>query len=187
MNDTAMILEFDSRRDFRAWLDKNHDISDGIWILFTKGCKSFTAHEALEEAICFGWIDGLMKSVDEDTYKKYFSQRKDKSNWSEKNRTLFNKLKEKGIMTEYGVSAFQYRSDDKSIKNKADVHSKNIMTLKTALQNSKDILNAFENIAASRQKQLAGFYCEAKTDETREKRKARIIEAIRTNDKGMLY
>jgi len=187
MNDTAIMLEFYSRKDFRTWLNKNHDTSDGIWILFTKGNRSFTAHDALEEAICFGWIDGLMKSIDEHTYKKYFSQRKDKTNWSEKNRLLFDALKANGIMTEYGIMAFQYKADDKSGTNRADVQSNNIMILKTALQNNKDIISAFENIAASRQKQLAGFYCEAKSEETREKRKVKIIEAIRSKNKGMLY
>ncbi len=187
MNDKSMIREFKSRKDFRVWLNENHGSSEGIWILFTKGSKSFTSTDALEEAICFGWIDGLMKSIDEHTYKKYFSQRKDKSNWSERNRSLFNKLKDQGIMTEYGILSFQCELENGPKTNKADFHSSNIVTLKKALKNNGDILIAFENCTASRQKQLAGFYCEAKTDETREKRKAKIVEAIRSNTKGMLY
>ncbi len=182
-----MILEFYSRKDFRIWLNKNHDNSDGIWILFTKGRMSFTANDALEEAICFGWIDGLMKSIDEHAYKKYFSQRKDKSNWSAKNRLLFNKLKQQGIMTEYGIVAFQCEFDNKPIINKENVHSKNIAILKNVIKRDTDILKVFESIAVSRQKQLAGFYCEAKTDATREKRKAKIIDALKSNNKGMLY
>ena len=187
MNDKATILEFDSRKNFRSWLNKNHGNADGFWILFTKGSKSFTANDALEEAICFGWIDGIIKSIDEKKYKKYFSQRKDRSKWSEKNRSLFHKLNEQGIMTKYGIAAFQCESDNKPAIIKADIHSKNIAILKEVLGDHTDILRAFENIAVSRQKQLAGFYCEAKTDETREKRKHKIMEAIRSNNKGMLY
>ena len=187
MNDTAMILRFDSRTDFRTWLTKNHDNSDGVWILYTKGCGSFTSNDALEEAICFGWIDGLIKSIDEHTYKKYFSTRKNRAKWSESNRALFKKLQKQGIMTEYGIQVYQCEIGDNTIGNKKDVQAKNIAILKNAIKNNEDILKLFESTAVSRQKQLAGFYCEAKTDTTREKRKAKIIEAIKSNDKGMLY
>ena len=187
MNDKAMVLEFHRRKDFRAWLAENKESSEGVWIVFTKGNKVFTPNDALEEAICFGWIDGLLKSIDERTYKKYFSQRKDRSNWSEKNRSLFHKLKETGVMTEYGVAAFRCESENESGGAKTDVHEMNIEILKNALRNDEDSLEAFEKASPSRQKRFAGFYCEAKTDETREKRKGKITEAIKKDSKGMLY
>jgi uncharacterized protein YdeI (YjbR/CyaY-like superfamily) len=187
MNDQSMILEFECRKDFRTWLNENHGFSEGVWIIFSKGSKSFTSNDALEEAICFGWIDSLMKSIDDHKYKKYFSQRKDKANWSGKNRSLFYKLKEQGLITKYGILAFQCEADNKLTISKDDVHSSNITTLKDVLKNDKNILKAFENTSPSRQKQIAGFYCEAKTDQTREKRKVKIIEAIKSKNKGMLY
>jgi len=58
--------------------------------------------EALEEALCFGWIDGQMQSLDEKTYRKYFSLRREKSKWSEKNKALVKSLEERGLMTEFG-------------------------------------------------------------------------------------
>ena len=88
MNDDAATYRYESRADFRNWLEKNHGSSAGVWLVFTKGSKSFTVTDALEEAICFGWIDGLMKSIDEHTYRKYFSRRKNKNKWSEKNKEI---------------------------------------------------------------------------------------------------
>lgn len=84
------MLAFSDRAAFRAWLDKNGTSSNGVWILFGKkgGPVTLTAGEALEEALCFGWIDGQMKSIDNKTYKKYFSIRRANSKWSERNKTL---------------------------------------------------------------------------------------------------
>lgn len=187
MNDKAKLLEFRSRKDFRTWLNKHGGKSDGIWIRFTKGGKLFTSNDALEEALCFGWIDGLMKSIDAQSYQKYFSRRKDRLNWSEKNRSLFKKLRRNGLMTEQGVLAFQCGSRPLPKTGKTIDHSEKIAVLKMALKDDKPILKSLEGLSVSRQKQLAGFYGEAKTDETREKRKRKIMEAIRTNSKGMLY
>ena len=139
MNDAALVIAFDSRDDFRKWLNKNHDKSNGVWIKFTKGSKSFSANDALEEAICYGWIDGVMKSVDELTYKKYFSRRKDTANWSDKNRSLFNKLNEQGIMTKYGVAAFQCELT-KPIIDKESIHSGNIAILRSVLKQIRKYL-----------------------------------------------
>ena len=95
------IMEFADREEFREWLRGNCMSNEGIWLLFGKagGPKTVKAGEALEEALCFGWIDGQMKSIDDKTYKKYFSMRREKSKWSEKNKALVKDLEERGIMT----------------------------------------------------------------------------------------
>lgn len=69
---------FDNRQKFREWLMVNCESSQGIWLLFGKkgGPKTIKANEALEEALCFGWIDGVMQSIDDTSYKKYFSLRR---------------------------------------------------------------------------------------------------------------
>ena len=98
------LMEFGCRDEFRKWLCDNCLSSAGIWVLFGKagGPKTIKAGEALEEALCFGWIDGQMKKIDEKTYKKYFSMRREKSNWSDKNKKLAQKLEEQGRMTDFG-------------------------------------------------------------------------------------
>lgn len=77
---------------------------EGVWLLFGKagGPTTIKAGEALEEALCFGWIDGQMQSIDDQTYIKYFSMRREKSKWSKKNKELAQSLEEQGLMTDYG-------------------------------------------------------------------------------------
>lgn len=103
------ILEFTNRGDFRKWLSENCQSDAGVWLLFGKagGPKTIKAKEALEEALCFGWIDGQMQSLDDKTYKKYFSQRRENSKWSEKNKGIVKQLEQQGIMTDYGRSKIE--------------------------------------------------------------------------------
>jgi len=184
MNENAEVLEFGNRNDYRNWLKKNHKQENGIWILFIKGNKLFSANDALEESICFGWIDGLMKSIDGKTYKKYFSKRKDTKKWSAKNIAIYEKLLKSGLMTNDGVGVFKAEKDEKKVV--VDINEK-IELLKKELEPHKNILSLFESKSPSKQKQFAGFYCEAKTEETRKKRIVKIIEALSNNYNGMLY
>lgn len=187
MYDDAAILEFASRDNFRKWLQANHEESNGIWIVFYKGNKEFTANDALEEAICFGWIDGLIKSIDEKTYKKYFSIRKSKTKWSKKNITTFKKLKEEGLVTEAGLIAFKGNEKSNIHNDRDERNRRNIEVLSDILKDDVEVLALFRETSPSRQKQLAGFYCEAKKEETRMKRLQKVVEALITNYKGMLY
>jgi uncharacterized protein YdeI (YjbR/CyaY-like superfamily) len=184
MIENAEILEFKNRNDYRNWLKKNHKQENGIWIVFIKGNKLFSANDALEESMCFGWIDGLMKSIDGKTYKKYFSKRKDIKKWSVKNIAIHEKLLKNGLMTNAGIDVFKAEKNEKKVV--MDMNEK-IELLKKELKPHKDILSLFESKSPSRQKQFAGFYCEAKTQETRKKRIGKIIEALSNNYNGMLY
>lgn len=71
------ILTFSSRAEFRSWLEEYGTSKHGVWLLFGKknGPKTLSSKEALEEALCFGWIDGVMQRIDDTSYKKYFSIR----------------------------------------------------------------------------------------------------------------
>jgi len=175
-------LVLSTREAFRDWLTANSGREAGVWLIFTKGSKSFTANDALEEAICFGWIDGVMKPIDDRTYQKYFSRRKDLSNWSDKNRAIFNLMAKDGLMTEAGIAAYR---DEPEPDKPARVIDASIRTLRDALP--ADALPLFDAKPPSRQKQIGLFYCEAKTDATQTKRLAKIAEALKTNYTGMLY
>lgn len=98
------VMEFANREEFRKWLAEHCLASDGVWLLFGKagGPQTIKAAEALEEALCFGWIDGQMQSIDDKTYRKYFARRREKSKWSEKNKALVKSLEERGLMTDFG-------------------------------------------------------------------------------------
>ncbi len=109
MNVNAAELLFSTRSDFRRWLEENAETSEGIWLIFgkTKVVATLSANEALEEALCFGWIDGQMKSIDNTKYRKYFACRRRKSSWSDKNKKIIESLRERALMTELGEKAIE--------------------------------------------------------------------------------
>jgi uncharacterized protein YdeI (YjbR/CyaY-like superfamily) len=98
------IMRFTRREEFRKWLSEHCQSNAGVWLLFGKAGepKTIKAGEALEEALCFGWIDGQMQWIDDKTYQKYFSQHRAGSKWSEKNKALAQRLGERGLMTDFG-------------------------------------------------------------------------------------
>jgi len=109
MKADATELLFPSRGDFRAWLQANAETSGGVWLVFgkTKAVATLSANDALEESLCFGWIDGQMQRIDDTKYVKYFAPRRAKSPWSEKNKKTVASLREKGIMTASGEKAIE--------------------------------------------------------------------------------
>ncbi|MEA5146773.1 MAG: YdeI/OmpD-associated family protein [Candidatus Limiplasma sp.] len=100
-------LSFATRQDFRNWLSENAATSGGVWLLIgkTKAAGTLTARAALEEALCFGWIDGQMKRVDDTMYRKYFACRQAKSPWSDPNKKIIESLRQQNRMTPLGEKA----------------------------------------------------------------------------------
>jgi uncharacterized protein YdeI (YjbR/CyaY-like superfamily) len=96
-----------TREEFREWLEKNHRIKKEIWLIqykkFTQK-PSIPYVEAVEEAICFGWIDGFEKGMDDQRYAKRFTPRRQKSNWTDTNIERAQKMIEEGKMTEAGLA-----------------------------------------------------------------------------------
>jgi uncharacterized protein YdeI (YjbR/CyaY-like superfamily) len=100
---------FKSSLDWRSWLEANHDNCLELWVGFYKkssGKVSVTYPEAVDEALCFGWIDGVRKSVAPDAYTVRFTPRQSKSQWSEVNRQRFQKLADAGRVRHAGLTAF---------------------------------------------------------------------------------
>ena len=99
---------FSSPEKFRAWLQRNHDRESELLVGFHKkssGKKSITYAEALDEALCFGWIDGVRKNLDETSYTIRFTPRKPKSIWSNLNVKHVERLKKEGRMHAAGLEA----------------------------------------------------------------------------------
>jgi len=110
-------LFFATPADFRKWLDKYHDKSSEQWVGFYKkdsGKPSITWPESVDAALCYGWIDGLRKGIDEVSYKIRFTPRKRSSNWSTINIKRVEELTKLGLMRPAGLKAFQERKDEKS-------------------------------------------------------------------------
>src|SRR5918994_3494411 len=103
--------------EFRSWLERHHDDERELWVGFYKkgsGRPSMTWPEAVDEALCFGWIDGIRKSVDADSYANRFTPRTARSTWSAVNIERAKELQRLGRMSAAGLKAFLARSDKKS-------------------------------------------------------------------------
>ncbi len=111
------ILFFYSQMEFRLWLDVNHEQETELLVGFYKvnsGKSSMTWSEAVDQALCFGWIDGIRRKIDEESYSIRFTPRRPKSVWSAVNIKKVAELTEKGLMKPAGIAAFEKRDEDKS-------------------------------------------------------------------------
>lgn len=187
MNDP---LHFKTREAFRNWLSDNCQSSEGAWLLFgkTKELATLKASEALEEALCFGWIDGLMKRIDDVSYIKYFAPRRKDSKWSYKNKTLAVSLENRGLMTDFGRAkieeARQNGQWDKAGKPSA-VSDEQIEMTAQLLKGSQQAYENFLNMSLSVKKTYTRAYLDAKTEAGREKRLAWMTERLEKNLKPM--
>lgn len=182
-------MEFSSRTEFRAWLETNCFTGDGVWLLFGKagGPKTITANEALEEALCFGWIDGQMQSLDDKTYKKYFSRRRENSKWSEKNKALVEQLEQRGIMTDYGREkiADAKKNGQWDAPKAPTITSEQIYAVAKLLEAYKPAHTNFQAMPPSVKKTYTRAYLDAKTDTGREKRLSWMVDRLNKNLKPM--
>ena len=182
-------LLFASRSNFRAWLQENAETSDGVWLVFgkTKALVTQSANDALEEALCFGWIDGQMKSIDETKYLKYFARRRAKSVWSEKNKKTVALLREKGIMTEQGEKAVEAAM----MNGTWDAPKANPITdeqVEAFSQKLAGVSPAYENfnhMPPSVRRTYTGRYHSFKTEEARQKDFEKIVDRLNKNLKPM--
>jgi uncharacterized protein YdeI (YjbR/CyaY-like superfamily) len=108
---------FKSQADFRAWLEKHHAVDRELWIGFYKkssGKDGLAYAEAVDQALCFGWIDGIKKRVDDDSFMHRFTPRTRTSSWSLVNTKRVAELTELGLMAEPGLEAFRSRDQKRS-------------------------------------------------------------------------
>jgi uncharacterized protein YdeI (YjbR/CyaY-like superfamily) len=106
---------FATAAELRSWFQQHHDTADELWVGVHKkrsGRPSITWPEAVDEALCFGWIDGIRRSVDDDSYANRFTPRKPSSHWSAKNTRRFQELEEEGRVRPAGRRAFEQRRED---------------------------------------------------------------------------
>jgi uncharacterized protein YdeI (YjbR/CyaY-like superfamily) len=183
------IMEFANREDFRRWLNANSQSSAGIWLLFGKqgGPKTIKADEALEEALCFGWIDGQMQRIDEKTYKKYFSLRRKNSKWSKKNKEIVKSLEERGLMTDCGRKKIEEakKNGQWNAPISPSITEEQIAFLSALLKEYEPAHTNFQAMSLSVRRTYTRAYFDAKTDAGREKRIVWMVERLNNNLKPM--
>lgn len=182
-----------NRDDWRAWLDKNHLAEKEVWLIYYKrhtGKPRIPYDDAVEEALCFGWIDSTIRRLDDEKYAQKFTPRNLKSNWSELNRKRARKMIKEGKMTKAGLAKFKQAGEqknkqveDKPINKKAVIP----IDLKKALSVNKKALENFGNFAPSYKRLYIRWILNAKRPETRAKRIKQTVKWSAENKKpGMM-
>jgi uncharacterized protein YdeI (YjbR/CyaY-like superfamily) len=181
-------LYFKNREDWREWLEKNHADAKEAWLIHYRkhvGKPGVQQREAVEEAICFGWIDGKLKRIDEERYALRFSPRKTNSVWSRINKDTAERMIESGLMTKVGLekieAAKKSGSWDKAYTNRE--RERMPRDLKAALMSNERAWTNFQRFANSYWNMYVGWVTGAKAIETRRKRINEVVKRSAVNKK----
>ena len=174
-----------NRKEWRDWLKKNHTTEKEIWLVYYKkhtGKQTISYRDSVEEALCFGWIDGTKKRIDDERYTHKFTIRKVKSKWSPLNIKLAKKLIKEKKMTSFGLIYFEQRIeyDEKAIASNEFVLTPE---MEQVLRNNKKAWSNFKKLAPSYRKQYIGWLISAKKEETIQGRVEEAIKLLEQNQK----
>jgi uncharacterized protein YdeI (YjbR/CyaY-like superfamily) len=172
-----------SRADWRRWLQNNHDKEPGVWMVYHKketGKKKIELGDAVEEALCFGWIDSIQQKLDDERTMLKFTPRKSRSVWSAINKARIERLMKDEQMMEAGKKAIDLAKTNGSwnLLNKSDEHTTSNTIpadLRKALKANKTALKNFQAFAPSHRKRFLSWIDGAKREETRN---ARIQQTV---------
>jgi uncharacterized protein YdeI (YjbR/CyaY-like superfamily) len=183
MDNNVDYLEFQYRDQWRKWLEEHHATATEAWlILYKKKYKDqgLSLDAATEEALCFGWIDGTLKPLDEKRYALRYSPRTSKSIWSVRNIRRVEKLIHEGKMTEAGEQKIAEAKENGQWE--AAIRREQVdeipRELESALRKAADALSAYRALPDSRKKQYIYWLQSAKREETKQKRIRKIVEEV---------
>lgn len=171
---------FKKQSDFRKWLEKNHKTETELIVGFYKvssGKPSMSWSESVDEALCFGWIDAVRRSIDAESYQIRFTQRKPVSIWSAVNIRKMEELTQKGLMQPAGLAIFEHRKEHKS---KVYAHENSEVKLSPEFEKkfkaNKKAWEYFQSLAPSYRKPSTNWVMSAKQEATQLKRLNQLIE-----------
>jgi len=177
-----------NRKEWREWLSENHDRETGVWLIFyKKGIAKPTLEyeDSVEEALCFGWIDSIIKKIDKEKYARKFTPRKPASRWSELNKKRVEKMIKAGLMTPFGLEKIN-EAQKSGLWEKTErprLSFEMPPEFAEALENNPKAKENFEKLAPSYQKQYLGWIEVAKQPETRKKRIKESISLLKKGEK----
>jgi uncharacterized protein YdeI (YjbR/CyaY-like superfamily) len=179
---------FRTRQDWRAWLAENHAVAKERWLVFFKkhtGRPGLTYVEALEEALCFGWIDGILKRIDDEKHTIRFSPRRPNSVWSPANKQRVARLIEEGRMTEVGLARIEEaRANGQWAKTAVRQDVTQVSPeLAAALAKNAQARENFEKLAPSYRRQFLFWIAAARRDDTRHRRVTEAIRLLARNER----
>ncbi len=177
-----------NRNDWRNWLEKNHDAAKEVWLIYYKkhtGKPSVSYEDTVEEALCFGWVDSILKRLDDDRCARKFTPRKSSSSWSESNKKRAEKMIRERRMTEAGMARIREarESGEWSRVREASKELAVPSFIQEALAENEKARAFFDSLANSYKRQIVGWVSSAKKEETRARRLTEVIGLLEKNQK----
>lgn len=169
-----------SRQEWRRWLKKNHSSKQSVWLVYYKhksGMRALSWSEAVDEALCFGWIDSKAKPVDEEKYMQFFSRRKPGGTWSKVNKEKIIQLMDAKLMTPAGLESIEAAKRNGSWTILDDVEELKIpRDLEKEFKTKPGSKAFFLSLSKSVKKAILQWFVLAKKEQTRQKRISEIAE-----------
>lgn len=186
--DGAEIVAFETPHAWELWLEAHHKDTQAVWVRFYKkasGKRTITYDEALDEALCFGWIDGLVNKYDEESYLQRFTPRKKKSNWSKRNTEHVERLIKLKKMRASGLAEVEAAKKDGRWERayESPAHITLPEDFKKELQKNKKAQAFFDTLNKTHVYAIAYRLITAKKPETNERRKRQIIDMLERGEK----
>jgi uncharacterized protein YdeI (YjbR/CyaY-like superfamily) len=182
------IIFYEDANTWRQWLDKNHEKIDGVWVKLYKrasGVPTVSYAEALDEALCYGWIDGQKKSYDEESFLQKFTPRRAKSMWSKRNIEHIQRLTKQGLMMPTGILEVERAKEDGRWAAAYDKPSDMSVPedFLTDLNNHPKAKRLFSTLNKANTYAIAWRLRTAKSDETRKRRQDKILAMLDAGQK----
>ena len=169
-----------NKKAWRTWLEKNHEKKDAVWVIMYKknsGKPSITWSEGVDEALCFGWIDSKAQSIDEESFRQFYSKRKPKSVWSRINKEKIKQLIADDLMMPAGYASIEIAKQNGSWTSLDHVEDMIIpKDLEKEFRKYKGSKTFFTGLSKSVKKMMLHWIAAAKKPETRQKRITEIAE-----------
>jgi uncharacterized protein YdeI (YjbR/CyaY-like superfamily) len=179
------------REAWRTWLAKHHSTEREVWVIFAKahtGARCMSYEDSVEEALCHGWIDSIIKRIDDDRYARKFTPRTNHENWSDLNKRRVAKLIREGRMTEIGLAKVRYANpehepskSEPKVRANPKMHAVPLFMERALKANPKAWAN-FTRMAPSHKRPYILWISMAKREETREKRLREAIRMLAKNE-----
>jgi uncharacterized protein YdeI (YjbR/CyaY-like superfamily) len=169
-----------SRQEWRDWLQENHSIKQSIWLIYYKkksGVSSIIYSDAVDEALCFGWIDSTTRPIDDEKFMQFYSKRKANSVWSKVNKEKIERLTKAGLMTKAGYEIIEIAKENGSWTILDQVEALIIPAdLDEKLQKMPKANEYFLSLSRTDKRNILQWLVLAKRQETRVKRIAEIVD-----------
>jgi uncharacterized protein YdeI (YjbR/CyaY-like superfamily) len=174
------IIFFKTPGDFRKWLEGHHKTAKELWVGYFKkktGKPSMIWEESVDQALCFGWIDGIRKNIDEESFRIRFTPRKRNSHWSRVNVEKVDALRKQGLMMSAGLEAFSWRKEENTARTSFE-QSEILLEkpFEKKLRANKKAWKFFQSLSPYVQRQSIWYVMQAKQEATRLKRLNILIE-----------